>query len=530
MTEKTMNASGLSRRNFLKGAGLGVASLTAAASLAACAPKGVKESSTGKPSADGTWDQETDIVVVGTGAAGVSAALSALEAGAQVVMLEKWDTLGGISSVCEQYCAYDSSLHIPQNFDDVEDSAEIMLEDAMRVSQGTADRELAKIYCDNSASCLDWMIENGCEFKDVLRVSDGRHGQGKYITATPGEITTKFLAAIESKGGEVLSGTPLVEIVREEGGRVLGVVCGEKEPMRIKANKGVIICAGPWSDDATMIKRHVKDTPEIIKECAEILAGYGMPYGPYTGEAIRAAQKIGASVRHMEYSMFDPYYSVPELMSQQIMPAGVTRAVNQILMTPEGKRFCDEGKSRGDIALDVIDLPGCTCYPVLDGRHVNDPSGSTKPPAEKLDAFAESGVMVKGETLEELTAKMEEVFGIPAAEALATIKRYNEACATGVDTEFGKDPHHMTPMDQAPFYAGPAETARIMYTHGGLEINADAAVVDLEGNVIEGLYAAGLCTGGPLGSSTISGNWQMSSIAFGRIAGASAAASAAAAE
>ncbi len=518
------NQSGLSRRNFLKGAGVGAAGLLGAAALSACSSGTPAASADAKSVADITWDEETDVVVVGSGAAGVASAMAALDAGAEVIMIDKQPVLGGITSVCEQYCAYDSSLHLPQNFDDVEDSAEIMLEDAMRVSYGTADRELAKIYCDRSAETIDWMLEHGCEFKDTLRVSDGRHGQGKYILAAPGDLTTKFTADIEAAGGKTMTDMPLTELVRDaESGKVVGVACDEGTT-HIKARKGVVICTGPWSDDEVMIPRHVHETPEVPRKCAETLAAFGMPYGPYTGEAIRSAQSIGAATRHMEYVMFDPYYSVPEIMEQRIAPAGLTRAVNQILVTPEGKRFTDEGKSRGAIADDILALEGNVYYPVIDKRHLPDPTGSIKFPVEKLDEWVEMGIMAKGETLEELASSMEANLGIPADAALETITRYNGFCEAGEDADFGKDPHHMTPLDQPPFYAGPAETCRVMYTHGGLETDAEARVVDLDGAVIPGLYAAGMCTGGPLGYITISGNWQMSSLVFGRIAGENAAA------
>lgn len=520
MTKSIAQESGLSRRNFLKGAGIGAAGLLGATALSACAGGASAKTAEGA----GSWDQETDIVVVGTGAAGVASAMTALEAGSAVIMIEKEKTTGGITGVCEQYCAFDSSLHLPQNFDDVTDSAELMLEDAMRVSNGTADEALAKIYCDDSANSLNWMIDHGCEFKDALRVSDGRHGQGKYISATAGELTQKLLPAIESAGGTVLTETPLAELVRDENGRVVGVACSDKKNTRIKARKGVIMCTGPWSDDEVLIPRHMQAVPELVQQCAETLSAFGMPYGPYTGEAIRIAQKSGAAVRHMEYIMFDPYYSVPEAMSNKIAPAGLTRAVNQILIAPDGKRFTDEGASRGAIALDIIDLPGNTYYPVIDARHLPDPTGSTKFPVEKLDEFVAAGYMAKSDTIEGLAAEMEKTFGVPQDATLATIERYNGFCANGVDEDFGKDPHHMTPIDQAPFYAGPAETCRDMYTHGGLETDAEARVVDFDGAVIPGLYAAGMCTGGPLGEITISGNWQMSSIVFGRIAGRCAAA------
>lgn len=133
MTELHARMTGLSRRNFLKGAGIGAAGFMGVAALSACT-----SGAAAKPS-EGSWDQETDVVVVGTGAAGVASAMTALEAGAEVILIEKSMMTGGITSVCEQYCAYDSSLHLPQKFDDVEDSAELMLEDALRVSYNTAD-------------------------------------------------------------------------------------------------------------------------------------------------------------------------------------------------------------------------------------------------------------------------------------------------------------------------------------------------------------------------------------------------------
>ncbi|MBS6940632.1 MAG: FAD-dependent oxidoreductase [Slackia piriformis] len=512
--------NGVSRRSFVKSLGLGAAGLGAFA-LAGCAADGAKGSS----SASDKWDHEADVVVVGTGTAGVAAAKTALDAGATVIMVEKEAGAGGVSSVCEQYCAFDSDLHIPQNFDDVQDSAELMLQDAMLCSNGTADEKLAKVYCDKSAEGINWMIEQGCEFKDTLRVSDGRAGQGKYILATPGDLTMKVLASIEAQGGEILTKTPLSSIVRDgETGRVIGIRCDE-DKIGIKANKGVVICTGPWGNDEVLTARHTKVLPDIVTECADTLASFGMPYGPYTGEAIIAAQKAGAAVRHMEYMMYDPYYSVPEVMSQKILPAGLTRAVNQVLVTSEGKRFTNEGADRGAIALDIIDaLPDHVCYPIVDGRHMPDPTGSIKVDAEKVAKLSEAGILASGDTIEALAADMEAKFGTPASAVLETIARYNDYCASGVDAEFGKDPHHMTPIDQAPFVAGPAETAIPMSTHGGIEINEEARVIDVEGNPIPGLFAAGMCTGGVLGTSTTSGNWQMSGLVYGRIAGELAAA------
>lgn len=175
MGTSIVNESGVSRRSFLTAAGIGAAGIIGASMLPGCSNE------KGASAKGDAWDLETDIVVVGSGAAGVAAAVTAIEEGAEVVMVEKADLIGGATSATVQYCAPTSSLAIPQNFDDVTDSAELMFENAMEVSEGTADPALVKIWCDGAADAIDWMIDHGCEFKETLKICEGRQGQGKYI-------------------------------------------------------------------------------------------------------------------------------------------------------------------------------------------------------------------------------------------------------------------------------------------------------------------------------------------------------------
>lgn len=318
------------------------------------------------------WDIEAEVVVVGSGAAGISAAVAAIEAGASVVMVEKWDTLGGISASCVQFCAYDSSLHTPQPFADVTDDAEQMFAASMEASGNTADPAFLRVICETSPDVIDWMVAHGCEFKEALRPSDGRRGQGKYITATPGELVSKLMPLVQEQG-RVLAGHRLAEIVYDSRtARVTGVVCETPDgPVRIGATSGVVICSGPWPDDEVLGARHLPAAMgEMPAAVAQTMVSMGMPFGPYTGEAVRAAQKIGAAVRHMEYVMPDPYYAVPELMLQRVAAFGVSRSVNQVLIGSDGRRFTDEGKMRGAIAVDVMNQPGSVCYPVTDGHIV----------------------------------------------------------------------------------------------------------------------------------------------------------------
>lgn len=509
----------LSRRSLVAGAAMVACTVAAAASPLTARASDVPVNT--------AWDMEADVVVVGSGAAGISASVAAIEAGASVVLVEKWDTLGGISASCVQFCAYDSGFHTPQPFVDVTDDADQMFAASMEASGNTADPAFLRLLCETSPDVIDWMAAHGCEFKEALRPSDGRKGQGKYITATPGELVSKLLPIVNERG-RVLVGHKLTELVYDpHAARVSGVVCEASDGLvRIGATGGVVICSGPWPDDEVLGARHLPTAMgEMPAAVAQTMVSMGMPFGPYTGEAVRAAQKIGAGVRHMEYVMPDPYYAVPELMLQRVAAFGVSRSVNQVLIGSDGRRFTDEGKMRGAIAVDVMNQPGSVCYPITDG-HIVPSQLQMGGSVEAMEQWAADGHVARGETLEELAANMEQLFGTPADEVFATLTRYNEFCAAGSDEDFGKDVHYLAPYDQPPFYAGPAETCRYLYTHGGLDTDLEAQVQAIDGAPIAGLYAAGMCTGGHLGTDTISGNWQVDAVVFGRIAGANAAAAA----
>ena len=503
------HTASMNRRAFLMTAG--VAGMTAVTSGAYAVQD------------DAGWDEVAEVVVVGSGAAGTATAMAAIEAGADVLVVEKGATLGGISSACVQFCAYDSKLHTPQPYADVTDSADAMFEAAMEVSGGTADPVFLRKLCDESAGVIDWMVDHGCSFKEALRPSDGRQGQGKYITATPGELISKIMPTVQEQA-RVLTECALTRVVRDpEIGRVTGVVCDTPNgELRIQATKGVVICSGPWPDDPVLGARHLPPMGEVPAQTAQAMAAKGMPYGPYTGEAVRAAQAIGAAVRHMEYIMPDPYYAPPAAMEQGIAAFGVSRSVDLMLLGPDGKRFTNEGQQRGAIARDIMAQEGCLCYPITDG-HVIPGQMQMGGSQEVMDQWVANGFAACGNTFEELAAQMEELFGTPADAVLQSLAAYNEACAAGEDPAFGKDPHYLTALDQPPFYAGPVATCRYLYTHGGLETTIDAQVLDVDGQVIPGLYAAGMCTGGHLGADTISGNWQVDCVVFGRIAGEHAA-------
>ena len=507
----------LSRRSFLQGAGLGTLAVAGAGILASCGNDSDQVANDAETAI--TWDSETDVAVIGSGTAGLVSAITMFEENPDidVKILEKTDFIGGVSGVCVQMCAFDSKLDLKQPVEGVADSAELMLENMIDVSEHTLDPALAKIICDNSADAVNWIADLGVEFLPELKIAECRDGQGKYIMQTAGDHVQRMLEKVNEKT-EIMGECSLQEIFRDkETGKITGISytdpSGNVHTMGTR--KGVIICSGMWSDDETMLQRHRTWIPDVPKETAKTFASFGMPYGPYTGEAIQAAMKVGAATRGMEHFMIEPYFSISELMSQGVAVAGIARTVYQVLVSSDGKRFTNEG-GRGAIGEATFELPDQTFYPILDSR-IMEQDGNPSP--EVLEEWITAGHVVKGHTYEELAAQMEEVLNIPQDAVLETLNTYASYCAEGIDPEFNKNALFLAPLDTPPYYAGPATTALVFYTHGGLDADENARVRDIEGNVIPGLYAAGMCTGGKFGKDTVSGNWQTGSIVFGRIAG-----------
>lgn len=519
MVEKR-TASRCSRRDFLKGAGLTATGIVGAGLLGACSSPAQEKKPAAADKPVEKWDYEADVVIVGTGTSGAATAVSAIENGAKkVLMIDKWDMEGGLSSACEQYTTFGSSkLNVPEPFEGLKDSPEKLFEDVIRASDDTVDKKLAKIWVEGSADAVDWVIGYGAEFKDKMRVSDGRDGYGKYISKKEGVVPAVLLEEAKKKGTEILLKSKLTSLVKDENGRVTGIRFekeGEGEKTA-KADKGVVICSGLWVDDEIMLPRHRCNIPEPFQKTAEAFQAMGAPFGPYTGEAVRAAQRAGAAVRHMEYLVAEPFYATADLVKKGVAPAGISRSVSQVMLTSEGKRFVNEGLARGAMAEYLMKAPGCIYYPVMDGHIVPD---TVKASPEKLQQWVDEGYILKADTIENLAAQAQAKFNVPKDEIVKSIERYNSFCQSGVDEDFGKAKILLLPVDKAPFYFGPVSTGRVLYTHGGLDANENAQVVDLEGKPIEGLYAVGMCTGGHFGQATISGSWQVNGLVFGRIAG-----------
>ena len=492
-----MNQSQVSRRNFLKGAGM----LTGAAALAAmtgCAPNG-GEAAASVASGGIEWDHEADVIVCG-GGGGLLAACDAADAGSTVILLEKAASVGGESSVNEAWI--NGSGTSVQKAEGVQDDAQTEAADyaanhAAHINN--IDQELLADYCANSGAAIERLIELGCEYKlaqDTMFYTTVPRAHLLQPNASAWGSTLG--KAAEDRGVEIMTSTPLTELVVNEAGEVVGVKSGDKA---FKAKKAVILATGDISGNERMKAKFQPDWASI-DAC--------IPTN--TGDGLFAALSVGAD------SSFDQFTAVgPCLMYE---PRGSVVVYYQVLkglviVNKDGKRFGNEDDTTTLAGLQASQPEGAG-FMVFDSRVAAISRRPDCPVSEinahvfagecaelgllsgigpaYLDDYLAEDIAVEADTLEGLA----EACGIDAAGLAAQVQAWNAAVAAGVDEEFGRNMAgalqfgEMVGIEQGPFYALKLKAPKWMCSEGpNLMVNTDMNVLDVEGNPISRLYACG---------------------------------------
>jgi succinate dehydrogenase/fumarate reductase flavoprotein subunit len=510
----------LSRRHFLTGAAVVSGSLA----LAACSSQapGASEAEDAPNGTEITWGKEADVVVVGSGTAGMTAAVSASDAGASVIVIEQFEITGGASVGCSAFAC--ASTEPILSATSTTPNADTMFEELNRVGLNSADPELLRIVCDQSTSAIEFLVDKGVTFNDspTNYGSYVRHG-----TTQGGMAVVTLTQLFGDAGGEILNQTRLIEIIRDDTtGRVLGIKATDRDgaDLYIRADKALVIASGLWVNDEEMVRRHWPTIPPDVLAGGTVYAQQGIPFGPFDGTAIKAAQHVLAGVRHMEYLAGEPYYATLEYLEKGVATSGILRNTDEVHINLEGRRFYDESNSsRGAMSKEIARQTNNCYISIVDGKYI---------PAkmmgfysqEMLDQWVADGDVISVDTIEELASRLEASWGVPAATVTETVRNYNDYCGRGVDPEFGKPAEFLVKLDTPPYWAGPLFTFHAMYSFGGLDADANARVRDIEGEVIPGLYACGFCAGGHFGQDGLTGGNQMNAVIFGRIAGQNAAA------
>ena len=487
---------------------------------------------------------EADVVVVGAGGAGMTAAITAAAEGKSVVILESQSMVGGNSvratggmnagktvyqdenefgesagvektlktaaekyadnetitalakTVSEQWAAYQAN---PTGYFD---SVELMELDTMIGGKGINDPELVETLCANSADAIDWLDEHGITLHNVSsfggasvkRIHRPVNAEGK--TVSVGSYMIPLLEEnCEKAGVQILLNTTANEILTDANGAAVGIKATGSTGETVTVNaKAVVLTTGGFGANLDMV---VKYKPELKGFMTTNAAGI-------QGQGIEMAEAIGAATVDMDQIQIHP---TVEANTAALITEGL-RGDGAVLINAEGKRFIDEVGTRDVVSAAEIAQTGSYSWLVVDQAMVDASS--------VIQGYIKKGYTVTGSTYEELG----EAMGVDAAAFAETMEKWNGYVEAKNDPDFGRT-SFANPLNTAPYYAVKV-TAGVHHTMGGLKINANTEVLNEKGEVIPGLFAAGEVTGGVHGANRLGGNAVADFTVFGRIAGAAA--------
>ena len=464
---------------------------------------------------------ETDVLVVGFGAAGAAAAIEAARAGARVTVIERLSGPGGSSAQSGGELYLGGGTRVQRECG-IEDSAGAMF-DFLRAALGPhADEEKLRLYCDGSVEHFDWFDELGVPFRSslfdapgwmpptedgLMWLGEAAWPYGEHARPAPrghrpaapyfagNLLMSSLAAAVESLGVEVRLDTRARALATDDHGRVVGVRARHfDQPVELRAAGGVVLTTGGFVDNEEMLADH-----------APALLGHGkVSDGGDDGSGISMALALGAATRRMA--------SV-----EVALTAAPAMACACVLVNALGDRFINEDVYPGLWSHAALHQPG-PCWVIVDeagfeGLAAHDTWG-------QRPSFA-------AETVEELEREL----AMPPGSLVATIAAYNRGAETGADPRHHKHPRWLRVLEppyaafdpRATAAATGSETGFSGFTLGGLATTVDGEVRHVSGGTIAGLYAAGRAAAGIHGEGYISGTSLGDGTFFGRRAGRAAA-------
>ena len=505
----------ISRRSFLKGAAAGMAGVAAMGLTGV--PVLAEEAQ--------TWDIETDVLVVGAGGAGVSAAAEASAAGAKVLVLEKAGILGGTTNLSGGVMQAAGTSYQKEFTAYQDDTPEKHAELWIKAGEGIVDEELVTDLAKGAPNHIAWLADTcGIKWTSIYGhchipyvpdelFADRIHVYENGGAAGSGGIYVQAVWKVaEANGAQMQMNTEVKKLIQDADGVVIGVEAEQDgKTLRVKANKGVILCTASIDQNKEMAKRL---SPQ---QYYDLNNGICMSVGTDTGDGIRMGMEIGADVAGFGGCI--DFCGKTGSGTDNRTPTFPSFIVNK-----RGFRFVCEDATYAyhyrAIFQQSVALDGPT-YMIFGTSSITTSvavaSGYATWTEETAKAEVEEGKLFYGETIEELA----EAIGVPAANLKAQLDMWNGYVAAGEDAQFGRK----TGLEEitGPFYAY-QNVAFNLGALGGLKINVNTEVIDVNGNVIPHLYAAGLNAGGWIGPYYPgSGTAVMGTVHWGRKAGATAA-------
>jgi fumarate reductase flavoprotein subunit len=445
---------------------------------------------------------QTEVVVIGSGAAGLAAALTAAEGGAKVIVFEKERSPGGTSNFLQGTFAVESDLQRERYIMYSRDEA---FKNIMEYSHWIANPRLVRAIINESAGTIAWLQKQGVVFTDAtINMPDSPRTY--HVIKGRGEALVKALTTrAKEMGVDIRLATPVKRIVKQ-GDRITGVIA-EADGEEIQAStKATIIASGGYANNKEWIEKYTGfDLGVNLMSVGNV---------DKTGDGIRMAWEAGAAEEGK--SLLELYRAGP-VGPDFSLGNQIEFAVTQpdLWVDPKGERFCDESICFYDSSVGNVNArfkEGYTWSIFNDGvvkrmleRGVDKNVAIDSMPGSKpTDIYREikaaldkkSTEVVEADSIEALATKM----GVNPAVLKTTIEEYNSACEKKYDKQFAKDPRYLWPIKEPKYYAVKARTV-FLGTMGGIKINEKAEVIDKKDAVIPGLYAAGFDAGGMYGDS-----------------------------
>ena len=496
--------------------------------------------------AAGDVTKEADVVIVGAGGAGMTAAMTASDAGKSVIILESQAMVGGnsvrstggmnaaktvyqdenefgegagvekmLKSAADNYAdnKFITSLAatVAQQWADYQanpvgyfDSVELMELDTMVGGKGINNPELVKTLVEGTAPAIDWLDENGMSLHNVAafggasvkRIHRPVNEEGK-VVSVGAYVVPLMEKACQDRGVEFILNTTADTILTDANGQAVGVSGTDKDGNTVTVNaKAVVLATGGFGANLDMVASY---KPE--------LKGFMTTNAPgIQGQGIAMATAIGAATVDMDQIQIHP---TVEANTAALITEGL-RGDGAILVNANGERFTDEVSTRDKVSAAEIAQPGSFSWLIVD-QAMADASNV-------IQGYITKGYTKQGATYEELAKEIE----VDPATFAATMEKWNGCVEAKTDADFGRT-SFANPLNTAPYYAIKV-SAGVHHTMGGVVINSSTEVLKEDGSVIPGLFAAGEVTGGVHGANRLGGTAVADFVVFGRIAGASAAA------
>lgn len=467
-------------------------------------------------------EAELDVIVVGSGAAGLPAALAARERGARVIVAESESVVGGAARLSAgMVMAAGSEI---QRAAGLEDDPEALYQEYLLANQYVVKPGIARRLAYDGGPAVEWLAELGVRFFPQVMQGGGERVPRSHVPDggdQPGgqHVVDVLHRRCRQQDIEIALGNRVERLLQRDGAVVGVTVAGEN----IEAG-AVVLATGGFQANPSLIAQHLPS----LAIYGDLVSYNGPPSS--RGDALALGQQAGAhTVGHDRYVAM----LTPRLDSREF---GAYLPGWMLLVGPDGRRFCDETAPYGQ-TYGVARAAGDVVYGLFDSQTLADngssrlptfkpdfPSGSEGPPniwtTDNIQRLLQSGAALQADTLQEVAERL----GLPGVAVAGTVARYNDHASRGEDRDFRKPARFLRPLQTPPFYGVEIRPSALGISAYGLEIDDQGHVLNAESQEIPGLFAAGECTGGVLGTRYLgSGNSWANCLVFGRAAGRSAA-------